>query len=48
MKFVLSAAFNDPLPGIFHHGDTPDLTKKLDGMRRFAEDVVAPLATLPA
>ena len=36
------------LPWIFYHGDTADLTKKLDGMRRFAEDVVTPRATLPA
>jgi hypothetical protein len=34
------------LPWIFTHGDTRDLAKKQDGLRRFAEDVIAPMATL--
>ncbi len=32
------------LPWIFHHGNTQKLDEKLDGMRRFGDDVVAPLA----
>jgi probable F420-dependent oxidoreductase len=28
------------LPWIFYHGDTKDLAKKKDGLRRFAEDVI--------
>ena len=34
------------LPWVFTHGDTKDLGEKRDGLRRFAEDVIAPLATL--
>jgi hypothetical protein len=29
------------LPWVFTHGDTQDLEKKKDGMRRFADDVIA-------
>ncbi|HVH20021.1 MAG TPA: LLM class flavin-dependent oxidoreductase, partial [Myxococcota bacterium] len=29
------------LPWVFTHGDTKDLEKKKDGMRRFADDVIA-------
>ena len=29
------------LPWVFSHGDTKDLEKKKDGMRRFADDVIA-------
>jgi hypothetical protein len=32
------------LPWVFTHGDTQDLAKKKDGMRRFADDVIAKLA----
>ena len=32
------------LPWIFYHGDTRDLSEKLDGLRRFGEDFVMPLA----
>ncbi len=32
------------LPWVFTHGDTQELPKKLDGMKRFAEDVIARLA----
>lgn len=31
------------LPWVFSHGDTKDLDKKKDGMRRFADDVIAKL-----
>ena len=34
------------LPWIFYHGDTSVLEEKLDGLRRFGEDVVAPLARM--
>ena len=31
------------LPWIFYHGDTQDLEKKLDGLRRFGEEFIEPL-----
>lgn len=31
------------LPWIFSHGDTQELAKKRDGMRRFAEEIILPL-----
>jgi probable F420-dependent oxidoreductase len=32
------------MPWVFSHGDTKDLDEKKDGMRRFADDVIAKLA----
>jgi hypothetical protein len=32
------------LPWIFSHGDTQVLSEKQDGMRRFADDVIASFA----
>ena len=34
------------LPWVFYHGNTGDLAKKCAGIQRFAEDVIAPMATL--
>jgi hypothetical protein len=28
------------MPWVFYHGLTPDLGRKLDGLRRFADDVL--------
>ena len=29
------------MPWMFYHGDTQDLQQKVDGIRRFADDVIA-------
>jgi len=31
------------MPWFFYHGSTEDVTKKVDGIKRFAEDVLVPL-----
>ncbi|MGH0033245.1 MAG: TIGR03619 family F420-dependent LLM class oxidoreductase [Myxococcota bacterium] len=36
------------LPWIFYHGDTQDLEAKRDGIRRFAEEVIEPMAGPPS
>ena len=32
------------MPWAFYHGDTEDLQLKLDGTRRFAEEVIQPMS----